>query len=261
MKITNPIEQSYDTIQEGVYNSEYYFLEKTFTVSQFIDICSEIDRQPPKNKSVKQLERIYWHEKSPIKPIYGSDQNMTEVDLGEFDLNKVKSILSDTIIEQYEGIVSAYLYFGTWRSTSPWHTEDMDLSAANLLLYGQPKLWYCIPPDFGNQFESLSAKLTLSEKKYEHFYKRHDNFIRHKRCLIHPDFLIAHNIPFNTIIQRPGDIVIVNPYCYHAVFNSGFNVSQAVNLATPNWQIRYDPENVLLKTASTYYHGSFCVKV
>ena len=153
LKITNPIEQSYDTIQEGVYNSEYYFLEKTFTVSQFIDICSEIDRQPPKNKSVKQLERIYWHEKSPIKPIYGSDQNVTEVDLGEFDLNKVKSILSDTIIEQYEGIVSAYLYFGTWRSTSPWHTEDMDLSAANLLLFGQPKLWYCIPPDFGNQFE------------------------------------------------------------------------------------------------------------
>ena len=72
---------------------------------------------------------------------------LTEPGVKEWNINGLATIL-DGMVDEYgvaiPGVNTAYLYFGMWKTSFAWHTEDMDLYSINYLHFGAPKLWSVI---------------------------------------------------------------------------------------------------------------------
>lgn len=66
-------------------------------------------------------------------------------------------------------------------------------------------------------------------------YNECPEFIRHKNTLVHPRNLLQRNIHMKKATQYPGEFVISRASAYHAGFNSGYNLAEAVNFALPSW--------------------------
>jgi [histone H3]-trimethyl-L-lysine9/36 demethylase len=182
---------------------------------------------------------------------------MTDDEVQTCNINRLGTIL-DWVEKDYHkaisGVNTSYLYFGMWKTTFAWHTEDMDLYSINYLHFGRseaglmtplffdsshlicpisilgaPKTWYAIPPAFGRKFE------TLAFSTFREHYTECPAFLRHKMTLVSPQVLKQHNIPFNKITQEPGEIMITFPFGYHAGFNHGFNCAESTNFASERW--------------------------
>ncbi|XP_001948997.1 probable lysine-specific demethylase 4B [Acyrthosiphon pisum] len=229
LKIPIPI---YQDVQgnEGIYQ-QFRREKKTMTVRQFKNLAESEQYKTPEHTDYKDLERIYWENIVCHTPIYGADVtgSVTGKDVKAWNMNRLDTILdvmNDTTIE---GVNTPYLYFGMWKSTFAWHTEDMDLYSLNYVHVGYPKTWYAIPPEYGEIFEKLLDQIYPAETS------RCQAYVRHKTIVLSPDFLKKHSIPFNTITQEPGEFMVTFPFGYHAGFNQGYNIAEAINFATPRW--------------------------
>lgn len=200
------------------------------------------------------LERKFWKNLTYISPIYGADVpgTLTDSDCKIFNINKLNTIL-DMINQTYnveiKGVNTAYLYFGMWKASFAWHTEDMDLYSINYLHYGAPKSWYAIPSEYGLKFERVAngkfascivcCYIIWSNLPYSDFFPEHyatcQAFLRHKMSLISPSVLKKLSIPFNKITQEKGEFMITFPYAYHAGYNHGYNIAESTNFALPRW--------------------------
>ena len=169
-----------------------------------------------------------------MAPLYGADLkgSITDPTCNSWNINRLNSIL-DYVEKDYgieiNGVNTAYLYFGSWKTTFAWHTEDMDLHSINYLHFGAPKFWYTIPPQYRKRFERLADGL------FPQLKKDCASYLRHKMCLISPHILRQNSIPYNKVVQHVGEIMITFPCGYHAGFNTGFNCAESTNFATPRW--------------------------
>jgi len=153
-------------------------------------------------------------------------------DLDVCNINKLDTILNMVNQDygvQIDGVNTSYLYFGMWKSTFAWHTEDMDLYSINYLHFGEPKTWYVIPPFYGRRFENL-ARTVFKEN-----FRICDAYLRHKMIMISPQLLTQCEIPYKKVVQHAGEMIITFPYAYHAGFNHGFNAAESTNFATKRW--------------------------
>lgn len=208
--------------------------KKSMTVKQFAVMANSAKYCTPKHSSYEDLERKYWKNVTYVAPIYGADVNgsITDPDVKEWNINSLGTIL-DFVNTDYgieiDGVNTAYLYFGMWKTTFAWHTEDMDLYSINYLHFGEPKTWYAIPPEHGKRFERIASGFFPTSAK------TCAAFLRHKMTLISPQILKQYSVPINKITQEAGEIMITFPYGYHAGFNHGFNCAESTNFAAPRW--------------------------
>ena len=107
---------------------------------------------------------------------------LTDASVKEWNINGLSTIL-DGMVDEYgvaiPGVNTAYLYFGMWKTSFAWHTEDMDLYSINYLHFGAPKIWsvslthcaspdihcclcrYSIPPQHGQRLERLAKGIYM----------------------------------------------------------------------------------------------------
>ncbi|KAL2090227.1 hypothetical protein ACEWY4_014915 [Coilia grayii] len=240
--------RSYDTIEEMVIPSpimqvvtgqsglftQYNIQKKSMTVGEYRKLANSKKYCTPPHKDFDDLERKYWKNLTFVSPIYGADisGSLYDPDIKEWNIGHLDTLLD--MVEQecgivIEGVNTPYLYFGMWKTTFAWHTEDMDLYSINYLHFGQPKSWYAIPPEHGKRLERLAQGFFPGSSQ------GCDAFLRHKMTLISPSILKKYSIPFDRITQEEGEFMITFPYGYHAGFNHGFNCAESTNFATLRW--------------------------
>ncbi|XP_071436806.1 lysine-specific demethylase 4C isoform X2 [Pithys albifrons albifrons] len=230
--IPAPIQQMV-TGQSGLF-TQYNIQKKPMTVKEFEQLANSNKYRTPRYIDYEDLERKYWKNLTFVAPIYGADINGSIYDEGieEWNIAHLNTIL-DVVGEEcgisIEGVNTPYLYFGMWKTTFAWHTEDMDLYSINYLHFGEPKSWYAIPPEHGKRLERLAQGFFPSSSQ------GCDAFLRHKMTLISPSILKKYGIPFDKVTQEAGEFMITFPYGYHAGFNHGFNCAESTNFATIRW--------------------------
>lgn len=204
------------------------------SVTEFEEKANSAKYATPPHKDNADLARIYWEHMTEHAGYYGADISgaISDPELEHWNINKLGTIL-DLIGDEYniaiDGVNTAYLYFGMWKTTFAWHTEDMDLYSINYLHFGASKSWYAIPPKYGRKFEKLCAAVFPKSAAVC------PSFLRHKMTLLSPRWLKDYDIPFDTITQEAGQFMITFPYGYHCGFNHGFNCAESTNFALERW--------------------------
>ncbi|XP_060556454.1 uncharacterized protein LOC132717074 isoform X2 [Ruditapes philippinarum] len=218
---------------QGLY-TQYNIQKKSIHVKDFEKLANGERFRTPKHFDYDELDRKYWKNITFVNPMYGADISgtLTDEDQESWNINKLGSIL-DFVGSDYgikiEGVNTAYLYFGMWKTTFAWHTEDMDLYSINYIHFGAPKTWYCIPPEHGKRLERLAQGFFPTS------FQACPAFLRHKMTLISPKVLRQYSIPYDKITQEAGEIMITFPYGYHAGYNHGFNCAESTNFASLRW--------------------------
>lgn len=108
------------------------------------------------------------------------------------------------------------------------HTEDDDLASVNLLLFGEPKIWFIVPPTHYKRVIEVVNKYVDTQC---------ENYLRRKTLLLTPKFLENFKIPHSKVIQRPGEMVIVLSRAFHMGCNCGSNIALSVNYM-PQFEVK-----------------------
>ncbi|XP_059416967.1 lysine-specific demethylase 4A-like isoform X2 [Carassius carassius] len=230
--IPAPIQQVV-TGQSGLF-TQYNIQKKPMTVREFRKTANTDKFCNPRYADFDELERKYWKNLTFNPPLYGADVSGTlyDPDVTEWNIGRLNTILDMVERESgipIKGVNTPYLYFGMWKSTFAWHTEDMDLYSINYLHFGEPKSWYVVPPEHGKRLERLAKGFFPGSAQ------SCEAFLRHKMTLISPSILRKYGIPFEKVTQEAGQFIVSFPYGYNAGFNHGFNCTESTNFATQRW--------------------------
>ncbi|KER33994.1 hypothetical protein T265_00193 [Opisthorchis viverrini] len=206
---------------------------RNLTFKEFSELANSSAHCTPSHRDWSHLEKKYWSSVGIGRPLYGANVSGTLMrGQSVWNLAALDSMLSHVLNSQnvvIPGVNTPYLYYGMWRSTFPWHVEDVDLYSVNYVHIGHPKFWYVIPPPYARKFEAFVFEYFRSD------FLNCPSFLRHKCVLISPSVLAEAGIPTRKMVQKSGEFMITFPYAYHAGFNLGLNVAEAVNFALPRW--------------------------
>lgn len=130
---------------------------------------------------------------------------------------------------QISGMTVPWIYVGSRLSTFCWHVEDHYTLSANYCHAGATKKWYGIPAAFADQFEAYM------KARAPDLFKRQPDLLHQLVTLVSPLDLARAGIQVFYADQHPNEFVVTYPRVYHAGFNSGFNLNEAVNFTMDSW--------------------------
>ncbi|KIM27432.1 hypothetical protein M408DRAFT_169873 [Serendipita vermifera MAFF 305830] len=132
------------------------------------------------------------------------------------DFDECVAMAVDEAIDEAPGTLTPWVYVGTPGSVFALHQEDALLPSANQLIYGKPKVWINIPESSLERLTSILHDLDPC-------------FLVHRKTFVHPGFLVRHHVPFNVVVQEPGDLFLPDARAAHEGWNAGDNLAEAVN--------------------------------
>ncbi|WPH03898.1 PLU-1-domain-containing protein [Acrodontium crateriforme] len=162
-------------------------------------------------------------EKQPRDPYSIDPWNLNILPLDKDSL--FRHIKSDV-----SGMTVPWLYVGMVFSTFCWHNEDHFTYSANYQHFGETKTWYGIPGDDAYKFE------TAMRDEVPELFETQPDLLFQLVTLARPERLRKAGVKVYAIDQHAGQFVITFPKAYHAGFNHGFNLNEAVNFAPSDWE-------------------------
>lgn len=232
--VPSPILQSFNAVGSGVYLSTIVNRpQMMFEDLQKHDSESRYPDEKHLGLDYDDIEKRLWKSITRRCPLYGAniDDTLTDVH-APFNLNKLNCMLELLRTEyqsEFPGILTSYTYVGTFGSSFCYHIEDMNLFSFNFMHYGEPKMWFIIPPHDAKPFEAMAKEALPTD------FVDCPAFLRHKNIMFHADKIRQSGITCNRVIQSAKEMLVLLPNVYHAGFNCGFNIAEAVNYATIKW--------------------------
>lgn len=162
-------------------------------------------------------------EKQPRDPYSTDPWNLNVLPLhGESLFKHIKTDIS--------GMTVPWLYVGMVFSTFCWHNEDHYAYSANYQHLGATKTWYGVPGEDAEKFENAMREAVPE------LFEAQPDLLFQLVTLMPPEKLKKAGVRVFALDQRAGQFVITFPQAYHAGFNHGFNVNEAVNFAPVDWE-------------------------
>lgn len=127
------------------------------------------------------------------------------------------------------GMMVPWVYIGMCFSAFCWHVEDHNAYSVNYLHTGATKTWYGVPACDSKKFEAVMRK------QMPDIFESQPGLLFHITTLLSPKILKDNGVSVYKVHQHQGEFVITMPQAYHAGFNQGFNVAEAVNFALGDW--------------------------
>jgi histone demethylase JARID1 len=206
----------------------------------------------PKPITEDDVEREFWHAvgnvTETVEVEYGADIHSTTHGSGFPTLEKnprdpyssnpwnlnILPYAPDSLFRHIKSDISGmtvpWLYVGMVFSTFCWHAEDHYTYSANYQHFGATKTWYGVPAEDTEKFEQA-----MREAVPELFESQPDLLFQ-LVTLLTPEQLLKAGVRVYALDQRAGEFVITFPQAYHAGFNHGFNLNEAVNFAPSDWE-------------------------
>lgn len=113
-------------------------------------------------------------------------------------------------------------------SSLSWKVEEHHLYSLSYMHLGASRIWYGVPGKYHQKCEALLKKTFPQLSGHPELF--------HKLVVqLSPSTLKAEGIPVYRCVQHPKQFVLVFPGAYYSGFDTGFNISEKVNLAPLDW--------------------------
>jgi hypothetical protein len=131
--------------------------------------------------------------------------------------------------EHVAGLSQPYLYVGSTFASTCWHVEENNLYSVTYEHAGATKMWYAVPA------ASCEAMENSFKRAVPDLFEKQPNALMHLVSMLPPSTLRNDNVPVFRVEQNPGEFIVTFPRSYHSQVDCGFNVSEKVNFAPPDW--------------------------